>query len=107
MDMNKYKTLEFLKAETVKESEDKVAKIIEDAVEKPGKYDPQAIFKVLFNGEKYNYSPNGQTTKNLIEEYGQDSVHWVGQPIIFEVIKKNDKNILIGYPQKVEEEKVE
>jgi len=106
MDMNKYKTFEFLKAETVKESKEKVAVVVSDAEETTGKFGDQAIFKVKFNNKKYNYSPNGQTVENLIAGYGSDSSDWVGQPIIFEVTEAKGKEILIGKPQKVTEEEV-
>lgn len=107
MDMNKYKTIEFLRAEIVSESSEKVAVVVSDGEETDGKFGKQVVFKVRFCNKKYNYSPNGQTVENLINAYGADSSDWIGKPIVFEVEEQKGKPILIGKPPKVSEEQVE
>jgi len=96
MDVTQYGESDYLTAELVKQSDTKIAQIMEDATLDETDYGTKLTLKVEIDGKPKIYRPNKDSIKNLISTYGSDSAKWVGKQIKYHVISMNGKEIAIG-----------
>ncbi len=107
MDMTKFETKKYIKAEDVVTTKVDKAMIKTAGKQESGKFGDQVVFEVRYNNRNCLYSPNGKSVENLNKGYGRESEEWIGKSITFRV-EKNTKgdNTLIAYPEAVVEEEV-
>lgn len=102
VDTNKAIEGKYLNAEVVRNSASRKCVVLTEGEYVSKEYNGEKYekfqFEVELDGNVKIWSPNKDTIKNLREEFGNDSIKWIGQMIKLSVGKVQGKDTVNGIP---------
>lgn len=105
VDVTKAMESGYVTVDLVRESPTKKCVILDEGKYEETEYKGQKYEKfsllVELDHKRKMWSPNKDTIKNISEEYGRDSIKWIGQIIKLSVGKTNGKDTVNGMPMPI------
>ena len=90
---------EYINVDVVKNAKDKRIVIVDEGEIGETKWGNTKLkLTVQMDTQTKSWMLNQETLKNLREQYGNDTKHWVGKMVMLSTAEKNGKRYVVGFP---------